>query len=411
MSNKIKELLSREILDSRGNPTVETTVILENGKRGVASVPSGASTGAHEAHERRDGGERYGGLGVLGAVRSVLDECQREIVGMSVSDGEKIDAALIELDGTKSKSRIGANAILSISLAVARAAAAYEGAELYEYLSDGIKKSLPTPMFNILNGGAHASNNVEIQEFMIVPTADMPFKDKIRAASEIYFSLGKILSKNGYSRTVGDEGGYAPSLDRDETAIELILEATKQAGYSTDEVKLALDVASSEWVTSDKYIMTKSGREYFPDELISYYSSLIAKYPIISIEDGVGEDDLAAWERLTEVLGKRTMLVGDDLFVTNEERLRGGIERKTANAILIKPNQIGTLKEVNSVIRLAKENGYAHIISHRSGETQDSFISDLAVATCAPFIKAGAPARGERVAKYNRLLEISEKMK
>ena len=407
MSGKIKELISREILDSRGNPTLETSVILEDGTIGTASVPSGASTGAHEAHERRDGGERYGGRGVMGAVRSVMGECQERIVGMHASDGAAIDAALISLDGTKNKTGIGANAILSISLAAARAAAIYEGIALYEYLSRGKRtKSLPVPMLNILNGGAHASNNVEIQEFMIVPTGIEAFPEMMRAAAEIYAALGKILNKNGYSRTVGDEGGYAPSLRDDEMAIELIVEAIETAGYSTDKVKLALDVASSEWAASDKYIMTKSGREYFPDELIAYYAALIKKYPIISIEDGLGEDDFTGWERLTERLGGKIMLVGDDLFVTNEARLRTGIGRKIANAILIKPNQIGTLTETLSVIERAKHEGYSHIISHRSGETSDTFIADLAVATGAPFIKAGAPARGERVAKYNRLLEI-----
>ncbi len=412
MSGKIKKLISREILDSRGNPTLETTVILENGTRGIASVPSGASTGSHEAYERRDGGARYGGKGVMGAVAAVMGECEGRILGMMPSDSAAIDAALISLDGTKNKSGIGANAILSVSLAAARAAAAYEGVELYEYLSGGkTAKSLPTPMLNILNGGAHASNNVEIQEFMIVPIGIADFREKIRASAEIYAVLGKILAKRGYSSTVGDEGGYAPSLSSDEMAIDLILEAIAEAGYSTEEVKLALDVASSEWATSDKYIMTKSGREYFPDELIAYYTELTSKYPIISIEDGVGEDDFSAWGKLTERLGEKIMLVGDDLFVTNEARLCIGVERKIANAILIKPNQIGTLTEVLSVIERARSEGYAHVISHRSGETADTFISDLSVSTGAPFIKAGAPARGERVAKYNRLLEIYEEIK
>lgn len=412
MEGKIKDVLSREILDSRGNPTVMTTVVLENGIEGKASVPSGASTGKHEAHERRDGGARFGGMGVLGAVSSVKNECRERIVGMSISDIGEIDRALISLDGTKNKSGIGANAILSISLATARAAAAYEGVPLYEYLSE--KKcdyTLPVPMLNILNGGAHASNNVEIQEFMIVPKGIKDFKEQMRAAAEIYLSLGKILSKKGYSRTVGDEGGYAPSLESDEMAIELIIEAIEAAGYDTDRIKIALDVASSEWAKSDKYIMTKSGREYFPSELIAYYESLIKKYPVISIEDGLGEDDFSGWERLTEGIGEKIMLIGDDLFVTNEARLNEGVARKIANGILIKPNQIGTLTEVLSVIKLAKKHGYAHIISHRSGETDDAFISDLAVATAAPFIKAGAPARGERVAKYNRLLEIYDKIK
>lgn len=412
MGGKIKKISAREILDSRGNPTVETTVFLDNDTQGTASVPSGASTGAHEAHERRDGGTRYGGRGVMGAISSIMGECEKRLIGMSVTETEKIDAALIALDGTKNKSNIGANAILSISLAASRAAAAYEGIELYEYLSGGSSaKKLPTPMLNILNGGAHASNNVEIQEFMIVPLGIEKFPDMMRAAAEIYAALGKILAKNGYSRTVGDEGGYAPSLKSDELAIELIIEAIEAAGYTTDKIKLALDVASSEWAKADKYIMTKSGREYFPDELIAYYTALIESYPIISIEDGLGEDDFSSWERLTCRLGEKIMLVGDDLFVTNEERLEKGIEKKTANAILIKPNQIGTLTETLNVIKRSKEAGYSHIISHRSGETTDTFISDLAVATCAPFIKAGAPARGERVAKYNRLLEIYEKIK
>ena len=410
MDGKIKEISAREILDSRGNPTLETAVTLESGAVGVASVPSGASTGAHEAHERRDGGERYGGKGVRCAVLSVIGECRERIIGMRATDTAAIDAALISLDGTKNKSNIGANAILSISLATARAAAEDEGVPLYKHLG-GKAENMPTPMLNILNGGAHASNNLEIQEFMIVPCGIEVFPEMIRAAAEIYAALGRILTSHGYSRTVGDEGGFAPSLESDELAIELIIDAIAAAGYTTEDIKIALDVASSEWARSDKYIMTKSGREYFPDELISYYSTLVSKYPIISIEDGLGEDDFSGWERLTERLGARTMLVGDDLFVTSEARLRTGIERKIANAILIKPNQIGTLTETLSVIDRAKSEGYRHIVSHRSGETADTFISDLAVATGAPFIKAGAPARGERVAKYNRLLEIYGEIK
>ncbi len=411
MSDKITGLYAREILDSRGNPTVEATVVLEDGTRGVASVPSGASTGAHEAHERRDGGSRYGGRGVLSAIGAVRGEISSKIIGMSASEGAKIDGALIALDGTGSKSRLGANATLAVSLAVARAAAQSLGVELYEYLGGKRQKALPVPMLNILNGGAHASNNVEIQEFMIAPVGIEDFSEAMRAAAEIYAALGTLLKREGYSRTVGDEGGYAPSLKSDEEAIELIVEAIALAGYGTDKIKLALDVASSEWTVGEKYIMTKSGREYFPDELISYYSALISKYPIFSIEDGLGEDDFAGWRRLTEAIGDKIMLVGDDLFVTSEARLRAGIERGLGNAILIKPNQIGTLTETLSVIERAVGEGYSHVVSHRSGETCDAFIADLAVATGAPFIKAGAPARGERVAKYNRLLEIYEKLK
>ena len=407
MGGKIQKILAREILDSRGNPTVETTVILEDGTTGRASVPSGASTGAHEAHERRDGGARYGGRGVMGPVSSIMGECAERLIGMRAADGEKIDSALISLDGSRNKSNIGANAILSISLAVARAAAAHEGVELYEYLSRcKAQRALPVPMLNILNGGAHASNNVEIQEFMIVPTGIPDFREQMRAAAEIYAALGKILSSYGFSRTVGDEGGYAPSLKSDEMAIELILEAINTAGYDTEKVKLALDVASSDWVKADKYIMTKSGREYFPDELIVYYSTLVNKYPIISIEDGLGEDDFSGWKRLTDRLGERVMLVGDDLFVTNEARLKKGAEERIANAILIKPNQIGTLTETAKVIRLGGRHGYKTIASHRSGDTEDSFIADLSVGLGTEYIKSGAPCRSERLAKYNRLLKI-----
>jgi len=404
---KINCVTAREILDSRGTPTVEASVILEGGVRGIASVPSGASTGIHEAHELRDTDkERYLGRGVLGAVHNIRDEISPAIEGKYANEQAAIDHAIIELDGTEQKSRLGANAALATSLAVARAAANTEGSELYRYLGGAAARRLPVPMLNILNGGAHASNNVEIQEFMIVPTGIGALTEAVRCASEIYHTLGKTLKKKGLSTAVGDEGGFAPDLEGDEEAIDLIAEAIVKAGYSTDKVKIALDAASSEWFSSGEYIMPKKGRKTSADTLISYYEALCETYPIISIEDGLAEDDFDGWREMTASLGEKIMLVGDDLFVTNVKRLEAGIEGRLGNAILIKPNQIGTLSETLDVIRLARESGYRFIISHRSGETEDSFIADLAVATNAPFIKTGAPCRTERTAKYNRLMEI-----
>ena len=407
MSMKIKSVFGREILDSRGNPTVEATVVLESGAIGVASVPSGASTGKHEATELRDlSDKRYGGRGVMGAVGNIVGLIAPAIVGISAEDQAAVDRTMIELDGTKSKGRLGANATLAVSLATARAAANGRGAELYEYLGGGRAPKLPTPMLNILNGGAHASNNVEIQEFMILPVGAESLGEGVRWSVEIYQALKKLLGRLGYSTTVGDEGGFAPNLASDEEALELICQAVKNAGYSTDEVKLGIDVASSEWFDGGEYILKKRGERRSADELIGYYEGLISAFPIISIEDGVGEDDFDGWKRLTKRLGDRIMLVGDDLFVTNEQRLGEGIGMGIGNTILIKPNQIGTLTETLGVIEMARSAGYKHIVSHRSGETEDTFIADLSVATAAPFIKTGAPARSERVAKYNRLMMI-----
>ncbi len=404
---EIKEVRAREILDSRGTPTIEAVVVLEDGTRGVASVPSGASVGKYEAVERRDSDSpRYNGKSVLGTARGVEEIISPILIGKSVFSQAAIDRALCELDGTPTKARLGANATLAVSLASARAAAISAGAPLFQHLGGVDARRLPSPMFNVINGGAHAKNNIEIQEFMIVPTGLPALCEAVRAGAEIYHALAKILSKKGYATGVGDEGGFAPNLKCDEEAIELLSEAIVQSGYSTDDVKIALDVASSEWADGNKYIMSKSGKAADAGELVDYYERLVGDYPIISIEDGLGEDDEEGFIYLTERLGGRIMLVGDDLFVTNAERLKRGIAMRYANAILIKPNQIGTLTETLNVIDLAGRSGYKYIISHRSGETNDSFIADLAVATGAPFIKAGAPCRGERIAKYNRLTEI-----
>ncbi len=406
MKNKIKEIKAREILDSRANPTVEARVALESGAVGVASVPSGASTGIHEAHELRDGDKaRYNGRGVLSAVRNINEVIRPALLGADADDQVGIDRKMIALDQSKNKENLGANAILAVSLAAARAAAEESGLELYQHLGKGESKCLPTPMFNLLNGGAHAANNIDIQEFMVVPYG-LSLPDAIRAGSEIYHTLGRLLRAEGLSTGVGDEGGFAPDLRSDEDAIKLLCRAITESGYSTDKIGIALDVASSEWYKNQRYVLPKRGVTLSAGELIEYYSELCDKYPIISIEDGLGEDDFDGWRELTDRLGDRIMLVGDDLFVTNEERLDMGIKLGVGNAILIKPNQIGSVSETMSVIRRARENGYKYIISHRSGETTDTSIADIAVATCAPFIKTGAPCRGERVAKYNRLLEI-----
>ena len=406
MTNRIKNISAREILDSRSNPTVEACVILESGAVGTASVPSGASTGIHEAHELRDGDRsRYGGKGVLGAVKNINDIIRPALLGAMANDQEAIDRKMIALDQSVNKSNLGANSILAVSLAVARAAAKELGLELYQYLGKKEKGKATTPMFNLLNGGAHATNNVDIQEFMVVPHG-LTLEKAIQAGSEIYHTLGRLLKDKGLSTGVGDEGGFAPDLESDEEAIKLLCQAITDAGYSLDKVGIALDVASSEWFVDGKYRMPKRGETVTADILIDRYKVLCEKYPIISIEDGVGEDDYDGWVKLTEALGDKIMLVGDDFFVTNERRLREGIRLSAANAILIKPNQIGSLSETLKVISVAQESGYRVIVSHRSGETNDSAISDIAVAVGAEFIKAGAPCRGERVAKYNRLSEI-----
>ena len=409
---QIIKCCAREILDSRGNPTVEATVFLQDGTVGVASVPSGASTGKFEAHEKRDGDPAYyHGKGVTKAVYNVCRVISPAIAGICASEQHELDRVLRELDGTENKSRLGANAILAVSLANARAAANFYGMPLYRYLGGAEAQRLPVPMMNILNGGAHAANNVEIQEFMILPVGAKTFADGLRMGSEIYHTLGNILKGMKRVATVGDEGGYAPDLDSDEEALALICQAIEQSGYNTDEVKIALDVAASAWHREDgTYHMMKRGEIHTADQLIDTYESYIRRYPIISIEDGLGEEDFDAWKRMTARLGSRIALVGDDLFVTNDKRLRQGIRDGFANSILIKPNQIGTLSETMEVIRTAKDADYGFILSHRSGETEDSTLADIAVGMNAPFIKAGAPCRSERVAKYNRLLRIESSL-
>ena len=407
---QIVKCCAKEILDSRGNPTVEASVFLGDGTVGMASVPSGASTGIYEAHEKRDGnGDRFGGLGVTEAVCNVCRVISPALIGVSAAEQGEIDRLLIRLDGSPDKSKLGANATLAVSLAVARAAANWYHTPLFRYLGGLDAYRLPVPMMNILNGGAHASNNVEIQEFMIVPIGFDRFSEALRAGCEIYHSLGRLLRSEGYSSAVGDEGGYAPNLRSDEEALSLICEAISSAGYSTESVSLALDVAASEWYDEKKgvYRMPKGGETYSSKELVAYLEGLCRKFPsIISIEDGLDQRDNEGWKLLTGQLGDKIMLVGDDLFVTNTKRLSQGISEGIANSILIKPNQIGTLSETLEVIHLAKSSGYRFILSHRSGETEDTTIADIAVATGAPFIKTGAPCRSERVAKYNRLLRI-----
>ncbi len=406
MKNRIKNISAREILDSRSNPTVEAKVELESGVVAISSVPSGASTGTHEAHELRDGDRsRYDGKGVLGAVNNINELIRPALIGSDVGDQAGIDRRMIALDGTKNKSRLGANAILAVSLAVARAAAEEEKTELYRRLANKTDLIMPTPMFNLLNGGAHAANNLDIQEFMIVPHG-LPLPEAIRAGSEIFHTLGGLLKTRGLSTGIGDEGGYAPNLDTDEEAIRLLCQAITDSGYTTDKIGIALDVASSEWYENGTYVLPKRRKEMTYRELINYYGELCDKYPIVSIEDGLSEDDFDGWQEMTIALGNRIMLVGDDLFVTNEERLSKGIRLGVGNAILIKPNQIGSLTETVEVIERARSSGYEYIISHRSGETTDTSIADIAVAMGAKYIKTGAPCRGERVAKYNRLLEI-----
>lgn len=399
---------AREILDSRGNPTVEATVFLSDGTVGVASVPSGASTGIYEACELRDNEKkRFGGMGVRDAVSGVGKIISPALCGVNASEQEEVDSILRDLDGTDSKSRLGANAILAVSLAAMRAAANWYHLPPFRYLGGSAAERLPVPMMNILNGGAHASNNVEIQEFMIAPVGAASFSEGMRMGCEIYHTLGRILKKEGFSAAVGDEGGYAPDLGQDEDALELICRAIAESGYSTDEVKIALDCAAGEWYDEHEgYRLPKHGTKKTRTELIDEWARLSEKYPIFSIEDGLDQRDFDGWSEMTGRLGRKLLLVGDDLFVTNEKRLREGIRRGAANAILIKPNQIGTLSEVLHVIRLAREKGYAYIPSHRSGETEDSTLADIAVGVGAGYIKSGAPCRSERVAKYNRLLRI-----
>ena len=406
---QISRVTAREILDSRGNPTVEATVFLTDGTVGVASVPSGASTGVFEACELRDGDRsRYGGRGVKKAVANVGDSISPALSGVYVSEQGEVDRILCELDGTEDKHRLGANAILAVSLASARAAANWYHLPLYRYLGGAAAHRLPVPMMNILNGGAHASNNVEIQEFMIAPVGAQNFAEGLRMGSEIYRMLGKILHSEGHATTVGDEGGYAPNLSSDDEALDFICRAIEECGFNENQVKIALDCATGEWYNEEDgtYRLPKRGETKSRTELIQNWERLVSKYPIFSIEDGLDQRDFDGWVDLTNRLGAHVMLVGDDLFVTNEKRLLEGIRRGAANSILIKPNQIGTLSEVLRVIETARHHGYGFIPSHRSGDTEDSTLADLAVATNAHFIKTGAPCRSERVAKYNRLLRI-----
>lgn len=408
--NIIKSVRGFEVLDSRGNPTVAAEVMLCDGSSGFAISPSGASTGMFEAHEKRDGGARYGGKGVRNCVDAINGEIAKGIIDLNTLNQRKIDEFLIKLDGTGNKSRLGANAILAVSLAVAKAAANHYKMPLYRYLGGINAETLPRPMLNILNGGAHAKNNIDIQEFMIIPYTAKTFSEGLRQCTEIYHTLGKILKEMGKTTGVGDEGGFAPDLESDEKAIEVIVEAIEKAGYTTEQIKIALDVASSEWYKDGEYLLPKRNLKMSGDELIAYIKELTEKYPIISIEDGVAEDDWQSWKKLTKELGDRVQLVGDDLFVTNVERLRRGIAENCGNAILVKLNQIGTLTETLDVVRLAQQNGYKAVISHRSGESEDTTISDLAVALNAGQIKTGAPARSDRTAKYNRLLVIESEI-
>lgn len=415
----IEEIKALEVLDSRGNPTVQVEVITEEGTNGVAMVPSGASTGSFEAVELRDGDKsRYLGKGVLKAVENVNKIIAKELEGMNVFEQAEIDKKLIEIDGTENKGKLGANATLGVSLAVARAAANSLGMSLYKYIGGVNAKTLPVPMMNILNGGKHADNTVNIQEFMIMPVGAKSFSECLRTSAEIYHTLKKVLKAKGLETGVGDEGGFAPNLSSDEEALKLIVEAISRAGYKPGEdVVLALDVASTEMYDEAKKI-GKEGCYYFwkteelktEDEMIEYLEDLANKYPIISIEDGLAEEDWEGWRKLTEKLGNKLQLVGDDLFVTNIKRLQKGLDNKIANSILIKLNQIGTLTETLDAIELAKENGYTAVVSHRSGETEDTTLADVAVATNAGQIKTGAPCRTDRVAKYNRLLNIEAEL-
>lgn len=409
---EIVDVYARQILDSRAFPTVEVEVTLEDGTVGRAAVPSGASTGMFEAVELRDDDKsKYNGKGVLKAVENVNDVIATELVGMNVFDQVSIDKLMIELDGTENKAKLGANAMLGVSLAVARAAAGYLGIPLYQYIGGVNAKVLPVPMMNIINGGKHADNNVDLQEFMIMPVGAPSFSEALRMSAEVYHALKGILKEKGYATGVGDEGGFAPDLKSNEEAIQVIMEAITKAGYEPGkDIFIALDPASSEIFENGKYNLAGEGKVLSPEEMANYYVDLCNKYPIISIEDGMAEEDWEGWKLITEKLGNRIQLVGDDLFVTNTSRLKMGIDRKVANSILIKLNQIGTLTETLNSIEMANRAGYTAVISHRSGETEDATIADLVVAVNAGQIKTGAPARSERVAKYNQLLRIEEEL-
>ena len=415
---EIESVKALEVLDSRGNPTVQVEVVTEGGFSGVAMVPSGASTGSFEAVELRDGDkERYLGKGVLQAVKNVNEIISVELEGMNAYEQAKIDKMMIELDGTENKGKLGANAMLGVSLAVAKAAASSLGMSLYNYIGGVNAKELPVPMMNIMNGGKHADSSLSVQEFMIMPVGAKTFSECMRMGVEIYHNLKKVLKAKGYATGVGDEGGFAPNLGSEEEAVELIIEAIKQAGYKPEEdVCLALDVAATEMydeakkIGKDGYYFWKTDEFKTKDEMVDFIVNLAEKYPIISIEDGLAEEDWESWKKLTERIGDKVQLVGDDLFVTNMKRLQKGIDNKTANSILIKLNQIGTLTETLDAIELAKRNGYTAVVSHRSGETEDTTLADVAVATNAGQIKTGAPCRTDRVAKYNRLLNIEAEL-
>jgi enolase len=409
---KIHRVHAREVLDSRGQPTVEVEVTLRNGVIGRATVPSGASTGVHEAVELRDGGKRFLGKGVAKAVLHVNEKIAPRLRGKEAKEQVMLDEMMLKLDGSSNKAKLGANAILGVSLAVAHAESHAQGLSLFRYLGGNQARTLPVPMLNVLNGGAHADNNVDLQEFMIVPVGMKSFKEALRGAAEIFQTLKKVLHERSYSTSVGDEGGFAPRVKSNDEAIELLLEAITKAGYKAgSQVALALDVASSEFFNNGKYVFKKSnGRQRSREEMVRLYEDWVRQYPIISIEDAFAEDDWDGWQMVTQSLGQKVQLVGDDLFVTNKVRLKRGIESKVANSILIKVNQIGSLTETLETMELAKAAGYTTVMSHRSGETEDVTIADLAVATNAGQIKTGAPCRGERTAKYNQLLRIEEEL-
>jgi enolase len=405
----IEAIGAREILDSRGNPTVEVEVLLEDGTAARAAVPSGASTGAFEAVELRDGGKRYLGKGVEKAIKNVVDVIAPEVVGLDAQDQRLVDQTMIDLDGTKNKAKLGANAILGVSLAVAKASAEHADLSLFKYVGGNNAHVLPVPMMNILNGGAHADTNVDIQEFMVAPIGADTFKESLRWGAEIYHSLKSVLKKRGLATSIGDEGGFAPNLDSNRAALDLILEAIEGAGFKPGkEIALAMDVAATEFYDNGKYSF--EGKQLTAAEMIAYYSSLVSSYPLVSIEDPLNEDDWDGWAAITKELGSKVQLVGDDLFVTNPERLSKGIAADTANALLVKVNQIGSLTETLDAVEMAHRAGYRSMMSHRSGETEDVTIADLAVATNCGQIKTGAPARSERVAKYNQLLRIEEEL-
>ena len=409
MNTRIKEIKAHQIFDSRSNPTIEAEVILENGFSGKGAVPSGASTGVHEAVELRDGGKEYCGKGVLNAVTNVNTVINELLCGKDAANIHEIDQIMIKADGTNNKSKLGANAILAVSIACVKAAAAAYRLPLYQFIGGINSVLLPVPMMNILNGGAHADNNIDIQEFMIMPFGAKSFTQAMQMGTEIYASLKNILKQKKLSTAVGDEGGFAPNLDTDEQALELLVDAISAAGYQPgSEIKIALDAAASEWCKNGSYIQPKSGRTMTSDGLVNYFEKLCNNFPIFSIEDPLSEDDFAGFTKITEKIGNKVQIVGDDLFVTNQERLRSGIQSKSGNATLIKPNQIGSISETMEAIRLAKHNNFRTIMSHRSGETEDSTIADLAVALSCGQIKTGAPARSDRVSKYNQLLRIEE---